>query len=76
MSATGYYRYNLKHINIINGLLMNGIDAPNPTNIDLPANIDFPGNKVYGYNSSNTKDMIKVGLSDMNRTPTHSNAIE
>ena len=68
MSVAGYYRYDLKHVDLMKRLLMYGYTTDENSDISL--------GKVYGFNAQNELDDVKTGLKVdieeyMDRTPKH-----
>ena len=68
MSTVGYYRYNLKHVDLIRKLIMCGYLAENGISLE---SADFSRGDVYGIDMSCIFHDVKTGLDGMVRNPQH-----
>ena len=71
MDWSGYYPQNLSHTNLITRLLMYGYIQPNMGDIPLGRIYGVYRPKVNGQILPPTKDMVPVGIQDLNRQPKH-----
>ena len=63
MSVAGYYKYNRKHVQLLERLMMYGYGED--------GKCDFSRGDVYGINKHYDFGNIKTGLENMNRNPIH-----